>query len=396
MRASFSSEREILLASSRNLAIEIGKLRLQFLDARMAVEQRRRLLGKLRAQRHALFGQPADQFGIEHFGSLDRLAALKHFADQPRLGLGIRLQRARVVQLRVDLAHLLVGQRGVVGADEQARLGAEILDARFGFRDLLAQVLDFARQPLARGLGLLLPRILLQHQIAFGDRVGDARGKFGIARLEFDDDDARFVDRIGGEAVVIGIQHALFRRQRERIAADAEQRQQRFQRRNALQHRIEFRPLGELVLLDDLARQIARQQQLHLAGDGFGVERAALLVALAVRPQEHVLAPVDQDARFGLVARRDQVDGGERQHERQHRRNDDPAPLAHQRLAERMQIEIAGSEARRRSAGSEPAQALRRARCTTALSLPARQNAKRIAHSRGRNCSTRTRPITLH
>ena len=28
------------------------------------------------------------------------------------------------------------------------------------------------------------------------------------------------------------------------------------------------------------------------------------------------------------------------------------------------------------------------ARCTTASSLPARQNAKRIAHSRGRNCST--------
>jgi hypothetical protein len=32
------------------LAVEIGQLRLQFLDARMAVEQRRRLLGQLRAQ----------------------------------------------------------------------------------------------------------------------------------------------------------------------------------------------------------------------------------------------------------------------------------------------------------------------------------------------------------
>ena len=79
----------------------------------------------------------------------------------------------------------------------------------------------------------------------------------------------------------------------------------------SLQHRIEFRPLGELVLLDDLAGEIARQQQLHLAGHGFGIERAALLVALAVRPQEDVLAPVDQDARFGLVARGDQIDGGD-------------------------------------------------------------------------------------
>ena len=140
-------------------------------------------------------------------------------------------------------------------------------------RDLLAQIVDLAGQPLAGGLGLLLPRVLLQHQIAFGDRIGDARGQFRIARLEFDDDDARLVDRVGGEAVVIGFEHALFRRQRERIAADPEQRQQRFDRRQALQHRIEFRPLGELVLLDDLAREIARQQQLHLAGDRFGIER---------------------------------------------------------------------------------------------------------------------------
>ena len=239
----------------------------------MAIEQRRGLLGKLGAQRHPLFGQPADQFGIEHFGSLDRLAALEHFLDQPRLRFRIRLQRAGVVQLRVDLAHLLVGQRGVVGADEQARLGTEILDARFGFGDLLAQALDFTRQPLAGGFRLLLPRVLLQHQIAFGDRVGDTRGQFGIARLEFDDDDAGFVDRIGREAVVIGLQHALFRRQRERVASDAEQGQQRLQRRNTLQHRIEFRPLGKLVLLDDLAGQIARLQQLHLARHGFGVER---------------------------------------------------------------------------------------------------------------------------
>ena len=139
-----------MLGLLAQLAVEIGKLRLQFLDAGMAVEQRRRLLGELRAQRHPLFGQTADQFGIEHFGSLDRLAALEHFLDQPRLGLRVRFQRAGVVELGVDLAHLLVGQRGVVGADEQARLRAEVFDPRFGFRDLLAQIFDLARQPLAR------------------------------------------------------------------------------------------------------------------------------------------------------------------------------------------------------------------------------------------------------
>ena len=39
MRASLSSEREILLGLFAKLAVEVGKLRLQLLDARMAVEQ---------------------------------------------------------------------------------------------------------------------------------------------------------------------------------------------------------------------------------------------------------------------------------------------------------------------------------------------------------------------
>ena len=143
-----------------------------------------------------------------------------------------------------------------------------------------------------------MPRALLQHQITFGDRIGDARSEFRIARLEFDDDDARLVDRIGRIAVVERFQHTLFGRQRERIPPDAEQCQQRLQRRKTLQHRIELRALGQLVLPDDLARQIARQQQLHLARHGLGVERVALLVALAVRPQKDVLAAIDEDPRF--------------------------------------------------------------------------------------------------
>ena len=294
------------------LPVEIAELGLQFLDARVQIEQRRGLFGELRAQRHPLFGQAADQFGIEHLGSLDRLAALQHLLDQPRLGLGIRLQRAGVVQLRVDLAHLLIGQRGVVGADEQARLRAKILDARFGVGHLLAQIFNFTRQPQAGRLRLLLPRVLLQRQVAFGDGVGDTHRKLRIARLEFDDDDAGLVDRIGREALVIGIEHALFRAQRERIAPDSEQGQHRFQRRKSLQHRIEFRALGKLVLPDDLAGQIARLQQLDLAGHGFGVQRGAFLVALAVRPQEDIFAPIDQDAGFGFVPGGDHVDGGDR------------------------------------------------------------------------------------
>ena len=154
--ASFSRLREILLASSRICRSRSLDLRAQLLDARMTVEQRRGLLGQLRAQGDALFAQAAHQLGVQHFGRLDRPARLQHAADQPRLGFGVRLLRPRIAELGVDLAHLLVRQRGVVGADEQARLAAEILDARFGFGDLLAQAIDLAREPLPGGAGLIL------------------------------------------------------------------------------------------------------------------------------------------------------------------------------------------------------------------------------------------------
>ena len=323
------------------LAVEVAELRFQFLDARMAVEQRRGLFGELRAQRHALLRQPPDQLGVQHFRGFDRPPALQHVLDHSRSGFSVGFKRAGIVELGVDLTELLVRQRRVVGADEQARLRTEFLGAGFRVRHLLAQIVDLAGQPLPRGLGLFLARALLHRQIAVRDRVGDPCRQLRIARLEFDHHHARLVDRIGRQPFVIGVEHALLGRHRERIASDAEQRQQRLDRRHAVQHRIEFRPLGELVLLDDVTRQIARQQQLHLAGDGFGVERGALLVALAIRSQKDVFAPVDQDARFGLVARRNQVDGDQRQQQRQCGRDQHPGALAVQGMAECAQIEIA-------------------------------------------------------
>jgi len=82
------------------------------------------------------------------------------------------------------------------------------------------------------------------------------------------------------------------------------------------------------------------------AGDarfGLGIERGALLVALAVGPQENVLAPVDQDAGLGFISRRNEIDRRYRKHGGKHRGNDDPEPLAHQRLAQQAQIDIARS-----------------------------------------------------
>ena len=323
------------------LLVEIGQLRLQFLDPRMTAEQRRALFGELRAKRDPLLRQPTDQFGVQHFRSFDRAAALQHLLDQPGLGFGIGLQRTGVGELGIDVAELLVRQRGVVGADEQARLGAEVLDLVFGLRHLLAQRLDLAGQPLPCRLGLRLTRILLQHQIAVRDRIGDARSKLGIFGLEFDHHHPRLVDRIRGQPLIVSVQHALFRSHCERIAADADQRQQRFDRIDAFQHRIEFRPLGELVLLDDLERELARQQQLNLAGHRFRVRAAALIVAIAARTQEGVLAAVDQDSRLGFVARRDQVHDRQRDDQRKQRRRDDQMLFAGERLPDQPHVDVA-------------------------------------------------------
>ncbi len=200
------------------------------------------------------------------------------------------------------------------------------------------------------GTRLIQTRGLLQFEIAFGDRIGDARREFAIGRLKFDGDDARLVDGIGRQALEIGIHHALLGAGAERIAAHPEQRQHGAQRREAAQHGIEFRQRRQAVLGDDIAREIARQNELHLAGDRFGIERAACIPALGIRTQEDVVATVDENAGFALVAGRHHVDGDEGQQCRDHRRQDDPDALAPQRTADGAHVDVAGCGSHRRRA----------------------------------------------
>ena len=69
----------------------------------------------------------------------------------------------------------------------------------------------------AGGLGLLFLGLALPHQITVGDGVGDLGGELGILRQKIDVDDARFIDRRHRQAIVIGVEHALFRRHVQRI-----------------------------------------------------------------------------------------------------------------------------------------------------------------------------------
>src|ERR1700722_20818997 len=87
---------------------------------------------------------------------------------------------ARGGELRVDFAELLGRQRGVVVADKQIGLGAEVLDLGLGVFHFLAHRIDLAGKPLSGALGLVLLGLALAYQIAIGDGVGGPRGEVGV------------------------------------------------------------------------------------------------------------------------------------------------------------------------------------------------------------------------
>ena len=336
-----------------DLIVEVGDLRLQFDDPRMVVEQRRRLLGELRAQGDALLGQPADEFGIEDIGGFDRLAGAQHVADHLGLGLGVGLLRARGGELGIDVAERLRRQRGVVVADQEIGLGAEILDLGFRLFHLLPHGVDFAGEPLRRGLGLVFLGLALPHQIAVGDGVGDLGGKLGILRQEIDVDDARFFDRRHGQPIVIGLEHALFRRHAQRIFDETEQAEHGFDRRYAVERRIEFGLLAELELVDHLAREVARQDDLRLAGHRLVVDRIRGDVLVDIGAQIDVVAAFDEDPRLRLISRRNQLHDDKRDQRDQNRRAQDGPFLAPQCRAERRQIKLGVGRSSARAGGGD-------------------------------------------
>ena len=211
--------------------------------------------------------------------------------------------------------------------------------------DLLAQTVDFAGQPLAGATRLILLRLLLALQIGVGDGVGDARGELGIFRQEIDDDDARLLHRKDGEPVVIGFQHALFRRHGERISDDAEEAEDPFGQRDIAERRIEFRQLVELELGDDFGSQIARENKLRLARHRFLIDHAAVDdVLVGIGAQINVVASDDEHARLGLIFRRDHQHDAQGEESDDDGRAQDAVALLPEQRAQTRQIEIGVDE----------------------------------------------------
>jgi hypothetical protein len=106
--------------------------------------------------------------------------------------------------------------------------------------------------------------------------------------------------------------------------------------------------------------------------------------------------PSIRDPGFGFVSRRDHVDGGNREDGGEQRRNDNPALLRNRAGVRVNQGHGSGA------AGLSVADAGVATTCGAtvfslpAMSSPARQNAKRIAHPRRRKLLRSTLAITLY
>ena len=269
----------------------------------------------------------------------ERATGTQHFPDQLGLGLRVPLLRARGGELRVHVAKRLRGERRIVGADQEIGVGAKRLHLRFGVGHLLTHGFDLAGEPFACGACLLLLRRLLAHQVGLGNGVGDFGGEFRVLRQKVDDDDARLLHREDLEPVVIGIEHALFRRHPHRVLDHADDAEHLLERRDPGNCRVELRPFAELELVDHLAGEIARKDELHLAGHRLLIDGAAVdEILVGVRTQEDIVAPFDEDARLRQIFGHDHLDHGDRDQRREHGRAHDLPFVAPERRAERRQV----------------------------------------------------------
>ncbi len=108
---------------------------------------------------------------------------------------------------------------------------------------------------------------------------------------------------IDRQLAVVGIEDALLDRGLRLGALEAELDEEIAEQRPAL---VELRPVGELQLGGDGAREIARLDQLHLAGDRLLVEKdgGVAVRRIAGGARQAGLAALEEQRRLGLIDRR--------------------------------------------------------------------------------------------
>ena len=285
-----------------DLALQTFEVGAQLAHARVRREQRRRQLGELALDAHALLHEVLDERRALHVRQQLGVAGADHLAHRLRACVRFAAGRLRFGQLGRDVAELLLVEAGIVGAAlEDVGLRAEVLDRLFGVGDFLHELVDLRLQRLLHVVGRTEGARRQQRAIGLGQAVGDRRGELRVNRGKADADDAAVLGRVDLETLKERLEDAILLALLVDVA-EIEGLQQPIELARRAQRAVEFRIGGELFLGNDLQREIGRLERPQMRVDGFlveargdGLERALA----AVLGNDHL------DLRFRCVARRE-------------------------------------------------------------------------------------------
>ena len=318
--------REDLLRLRLDLPADTLKLRAKSPEARMVLEQHGRLVGNLRLDVRLGLLQPLDDLRTDDVRQRVRRATrLQCGADVLGPCLGIGAFAPDTGKLGRDVVQLLGRETAALGGLEKAGLGPVVRDLALGLADPFRQGGDLGLQPLRRfRLGVQLGTAL-DGQVDFRHLVGDGCRKLRIMGGEFDRDDARVLDRIDPELLPEFADHPFLGRDRQRVLGQAEQHEGAGKQRMSV--RVELGDLVQLEVTGDLLDQVARLEDLRLAGNVEGVEDGVVGGGGRLGGIQVGRAGFDQDPRLSPEARRHHGRHRKRKSRRERGRTQQTAPV---------------------------------------------------------------------
>ncbi len=283
---------QLALPDARNLrlAIEAGKdlsgladdlltysrkLRAQPLEARMVLQENRRLFSDLRLKIGLCFTQPLDNLGADHFGKRLGIAARLYCrTDILRPCLRVRPLSTHPGKFGRDVVQLLCGETAVVCGLEEPGGGPIFCDLGFRSANLLRQRCDFRLQPPRDFRVVVELGAALQLKVHLGHLIWYRSRKLRVLRGELDRNHARILDRVDLQLLPELLDETIFGRKVQRILLQSDQDQGTREKR--LRLRAELIRLLKTKVACHLPDQIGGAQQFRLTGDIEGIEHGVV------------------------------------------------------------------------------------------------------------------------
>ncbi len=328
-----------------DLAPQAREVGVELAHAGMARKQRRRKLGDLPLDAHALLDEVLNERRFLHVGQRVGGALLQHLAR--RLGACLRLaaRRLDLGELGRELAELLlVETRRLLPAHEDVGAAAKPVGLRLRGGDLVGELGDLRLEGLLRLVGFDDGLRRERLAIGLGEPVGDLGGKLGIDRCDADVDRAALLGRKDLDPVEEGGEHPVVLALAGAGRADADEAQDRGERVDGAERRVEFGPIPELEIVGDLHGEVGREERPHVRVDRLLVHADRDGLRPGGRIGERVRAALACNGELGLrhVARRHQAEDEEGQRSGQCADEGEPRELSAHGGTERLQVDVVG------------------------------------------------------